>query len=146
MILSYPFSFQSPAEFDALSDEVNDPRAHGAPAPDDGLIAEDVFGVLQVAVSWHCGFPSAIFPIWLLLLSFLFLVPDQLHAFGDIAGNRARDPRMDAKPLLSRKVKYLVPFSKAQRPQHRYRPRHSRREVAPCFGRRQMWDRIGAMA
>ena len=113
MILSYPFSFQSPAEFDALSDEVNDPRAHGAPAPDDGLIAEDVFGVLQVAVSWHCGFPSAIFPIWLLLLSFLFLVPDQLHAFGDIAGNRARDPRMDAKPLLSRKVKYLVPSSKA---------------------------------
>jgi hypothetical protein len=42
MILKYPFSFQSPAEFDALSDEVNDPWAHGAPAPDDGLIAEDV--------------------------------------------------------------------------------------------------------
>jgi hypothetical protein len=33
MILSYPFSFQSPAEFDALSDEVNDQWAHGAPAP-----------------------------------------------------------------------------------------------------------------
>jgi hypothetical protein len=34
------------------------------PSPDDGLIAEDVFGVLQVAVSRHCGFPSVIFPIW----------------------------------------------------------------------------------
>jgi hypothetical protein len=53
MILKYPFSFQSPAKFDALSDEVNDPWAHGAPAPDDGSIAEDVLGVLQVAVSWH---------------------------------------------------------------------------------------------
>jgi hypothetical protein len=47
-------------------------------------------------------------------------------------------------PLLSRKVKYLVPFSKAQRPQHRYRPRHSRREVAPCFGRRQMLVHAGS--
>jgi hypothetical protein len=46
--------------------------------------------------------------------------------------------------MLSRKVKYLVPSGKASRPQHRYCSRHSWREAAPCFGRRQMWDRIGS--
>ena len=52
--------------------------------------------------------------------------------------------RVAHRCCLSRKVKTSVPFSKAWRPQHRYRSRHSWREAAPCLGRGQMLIHAGS--